>query len=427
MNYIQNDKKPLTTPGTGRIITNAIPIFDDNRILQFLKTYAPSLLEYTASMGMRGTIAEIPMTCGYTMCAGVRKMMEVFFTDQYEKFWETFTKLANNYQIFTYQYFAPILSYIREQNNGIMSYYIPNNGFTNMIGPLITTYKSKDQSKLSFMPDILRALYSYETWQAVRCQYENNEKSVLNDLLRFAFEDDKPPFCEAYPDGKLLKHYIKTNVNNSRLKKKTNKCFPIKYINLIPVLLTAVAYEDINIFKNVTFMKDKYIQKQLEIDYDLETFICYNIIQALIYSDESSRIDFQQQLMKIPDLKNESQGEEMIREYIRRELMNRTVPMPVPLPVFEPEPEPEPESESESEPEPEPEPKPECEPESKPEPLTFAEFRKFLLYYSLFLMLIKLLMLNSSSVMTVVIDWTTFLVIVWHFLEGNLTPTLNNN
>lgn len=65
--YIQagNDgDKSLMAPGIDKKITNVIPVFDDPRIGIFLKTYAPSLVEFSSSIGMRRVIADVPMTFG---------------------------------------------------------------------------------------------------------------------------------------------------------------------------------------------------------------------------------------------------------------------------------------------------------------------------------------------------------------------------
>lgn len=333
MAFIQNDKKPLRTPGTEKIITNTVPIFDDVRILKFLRRHAPSLLEYTASIGMRKIIAEVPMTCGYTICAGVWKMMECLDTNKSELFLKTFETLVNNYEIFIGKYFDHILPHLKQQDNGNTSYYIANNGITNMLGPLIRIYKSnKNDETLSFVPDILRALYSYEIWQAVRRRYKNNEnsddiiKETLHKLLGIDLENNKTrltPLFEAEPDGKSIKYYDKLNVNMEYFEEITKSFFYIKYVNLIPDLLSAIASKDIEAVKNIPRLNDEYIKAKLDINYDLRTFILYNIVQSLLYKDKSSRLDSEKESMKIPDLKDESKGEEATREYIKKQFHSK--------------------------------------------------------------------------------------------------------
>jgi hypothetical protein len=73
----QSPDNVLKPPGFDEEITNVIPVFEDPRIAKFLKKYAPSLLEFTFSIGMRRMIAEVPMTITYTMIAGVRGIIPV--------------------------------------------------------------------------------------------------------------------------------------------------------------------------------------------------------------------------------------------------------------------------------------------------------------------------------------------------------------
>jgi hypothetical protein len=52
----------LKHPYNTEEIINVIPIFDDDRIHKFLRKYAPTILEYICSIGMRRIISDIPNT-----------------------------------------------------------------------------------------------------------------------------------------------------------------------------------------------------------------------------------------------------------------------------------------------------------------------------------------------------------------------------
>jgi len=73
---ISGGKKYLKDISTKKDIHNVIPLFDDERILKFLKKYAPNIVEYSASYGMRRVIAHVPQTLNYTLVAGCWKMMQ---------------------------------------------------------------------------------------------------------------------------------------------------------------------------------------------------------------------------------------------------------------------------------------------------------------------------------------------------------------
>ena len=61
----------LVDPYTKEEIINVVPFYDDDRIQQFLMKYAPTMLEYTTSIGMRGMLLEIPHTYKYTIVGGL--------------------------------------------------------------------------------------------------------------------------------------------------------------------------------------------------------------------------------------------------------------------------------------------------------------------------------------------------------------------
>lgn len=176
--FMQSRGQPLQTPATNKTITNVIPIIENQRIARFLQKNAPSLLEYTCSIGMRRLLADVPMTGGYTICAGVWKLVEDLNANKSELHLKTFDQLVKTYEMVVGNYFQHIMPYIKEQDQR-SSYYIANNGTTNMISPLIKLYRENDLKKLTQIPKILRALYTYEIWQAVRRQYKNRDDSDL--------------------------------------------------------------------------------------------------------------------------------------------------------------------------------------------------------------------------------------------------------
>merc|ERR1719502_1295924 len=74
----------LTTPGTGVEIVNAIPVFDDPRVQEFLQRHVPATLEYVSSIGMRRVLAEVPQSFPYTLCSGVWRLIQQMDKDKSE-------------------------------------------------------------------------------------------------------------------------------------------------------------------------------------------------------------------------------------------------------------------------------------------------------------------------------------------------------
>ena len=58
--HLQGHGQSLFAPGhPDVVVTNVVPVFDDERVFHFLKKHARCLLEYTASIGMRRVLAEV--------------------------------------------------------------------------------------------------------------------------------------------------------------------------------------------------------------------------------------------------------------------------------------------------------------------------------------------------------------------------------
>ncbi len=64
-------KDNLVDFNTKKMISNVIPFYDDIRIHKFLLNYAPKLLEYTASIGMRRLLIEVPYTYEFLIESGI--------------------------------------------------------------------------------------------------------------------------------------------------------------------------------------------------------------------------------------------------------------------------------------------------------------------------------------------------------------------
>jgi len=95
----------LKAPGYDKEITNAIPVFDDPKIGVFLKKYAPSILEYSSSIGMRRIIADVPMTFGYTIIAGIRRMIYDLNKNKSTVHLDTFKQLVSTAASFVGKYY----------------------------------------------------------------------------------------------------------------------------------------------------------------------------------------------------------------------------------------------------------------------------------------------------------------------------------
>ncbi|CAF4880464.1 unnamed protein product [Rotaria sp. Silwood1] len=330
--FMQSRGQQLQTPATNKVITNVIPIIENEQIAQFLYKNAPSLLEYTCSIGMRRLLADVPMTGGYTICAGVWKLVEDLNENKSELHLKTFDQLVKTYEIVVGNYFQHIMPYIKEQDDRLLSYYIANNGTTNMISPFIKLYRENNGKKLEQIPKILRALYTYEIWQAIRKQYKNRDDSdliaqkMLDQLIGLDLNKYKTlvqPLFENEPTLDEIQFHDQIHIDESYLDELLETVYYVDYITLLPKYISAVINNNIDNIKDIPIINQNFICETLEINYDIKTFKFYNVVQALLFTSKASRVNSDNEKMKIIDLIDEKAAKKMVQDYIRKRFENQ--------------------------------------------------------------------------------------------------------
>jgi len=393
----------LRTYGTNKKIVNVVPFFDDLRILKFLKKYAPNLLEYNASIGMRRLIAKINTTFFYTICAGILALIEDLNKRSFEIHKNSFKKLIETYEVAIDGHFSHVHKYFddehersereheqserereqsereheqsereREQSerehersdddisscstaksdklirkkHKIKSYYIANNGLSNMIEPFIWAFRNnKINDKI--IQKILRAIYTYEIWQVVKrsvkfCSDKNyitnreepeirtilglepgvfieNPKEVTSKLLDILLNIDltkNQRVSELFEKNEIITPNPELIINERLLNYFKNQRSDIKYIASVPYIIS----ESLGIPPDTTFAKpgcnECDIEKALGISYPFNTFLTYCIFQSLKYFSKQSRISSEYEEMLISDQKYLCVGEKYMKLYI---------------------------------------------------------------------------------------------------------------
>jgi hypothetical protein len=322
----QHEGKPLTVPGTNKEITNVVPLFEDAKIGRFLKKHAPSLLEYSCSIGMRRVIAEVPMTIGYTISNGVWKMIEELDKQKSPEAIDTFLELIETYQMSVGKYFDHINPYLKVQNNGKLSFYTGFNAIPNMIIPLIQIFQQKDEEKLKLIPDILRSLFSYEVWMGVRRLYKHQEntKEIASDLLEkllgiylLKYKVKLKPLWEKEPDLEDIDFHDEPSIDYKRMTKFLKPLFYLRYLPLMPKFLAAAANNDTESIRNSAQISIESFMKALGVDYEYKKFLFYSIFQSLAFMTRAERGDVETETMKIADLKYEDEALKEVKNYIR--------------------------------------------------------------------------------------------------------------
>lgn len=334
----------LTVPGNeDAIITNVIPVFEDRSIAKFLRRHAPHLLSYTCSIGMRGMIAHVVMTDGYTLCAGIWKLVEHVANNPTELTLNTFKHMVKSYDLFSGYYFeaARDCLIVDPGTWGNLSFYLQNNGLTNMIAPIYHQCASADGfAKMEpNISAILRALFSYEIWQVFRREFkgaESNEKitEILNELLGIDFDKyatKLPDIFEEEPDYRSLEFHNEAHFNYEYLDQFVNgKGWYLKYIFIIIMLLKHVADDTLDqisgpkplseCLKDETFLKK---QLGLPADYNFKDFLMYSAVQCLLFPTTNERVDQEGEKMNITDLKDPEEIKNLIKKYVTNQYKSK--------------------------------------------------------------------------------------------------------
>ena len=333
--YGVNGGQNLKEIGTQNEINTTIPYFEDEKIEKFLMKYCPKLLEYTASIGMRRILAEIPYTHEYTILAGLWAMIPMLLKDKKEIHIKIFVELCRGYLIAAGEHFKYVLDLLdqqKEMDKDGLSIYIANNGITNMISPILMYLeknKGKGKEVDEMMKRIVRATYQFEIYQFtkknVKTQRKDNPekyiRNVLIDLLKIDREKNKtlvPELFEEIPKNPAFSD--KFEINEKKYKEIMGNIWWLDYIIITPLFLKASLAEDpVKEFKNIEInnITEEIIQERLGINYNSKLFKLFCIVQAYLQYEQADRIDTENKKMKIIDLGLKNKAEKYVKDFIQ--------------------------------------------------------------------------------------------------------------
>ena len=317
------------------IISTCIPYYEDEKIHKFLIKYAPHLLELTTSIGMRKIISEVPFTYEYNLLAGYWKMIEVLLKDKSEVNIRTFTNFINNYKIVAKSHFEYVIDLVENQKKlpkNIDSIFIANNGITNMTYPLCEfVLREKNDIDKEFIQKILRATYQFEVYQYVRKLIRKQPpettmdfiKNSLIELLNIDIEKNRTklnPYFESDDNLPIYEDYI-PNIELSK-SKYLKHIYWLDYIVAVPTLLKGALdeknpIEEIKKLPN-NLLTEEFIKENLGIEYDLDLFRFYCIIQSFLYREKSDRCDSKEKRMLISDLFYNKHFDKITKKFVKR-------------------------------------------------------------------------------------------------------------
>lgn len=312
----------LRVPGHNEEIVTAVPVFEDRQVQLFLQKHARASLEYISSIGMRRMIAEVPKTYPYTICSGLWQMVSELDkkgkseirTKHFEHLVLTFEDAIEG----CFDHLLPILKFDRDPH---LSYFLSHNGITNMIAPILHYVR---RSEPLYMARILRALYSFESYQVMRRAVRDGgpqaRQETLDKILGVDFSSDRvtplpPLFSRIEP-----KHCSEAFVNSEELAKLTKLMWFLPYATLLEPFFKALIHSEnpVQALQAVPKMTEKSITMALELpdSISLEDFLLFNVVEGLLYSDKSARIGRESNKPLLPDLGHSGAGMKMIRDYV---------------------------------------------------------------------------------------------------------------
>ena len=331
--YETTNGQNLKEIGSKNEINTSMPYFEDEKIGKFLIKYAPKLLEYCASIGMRRILADIPYTNEYTILAGVWAMIPILLKDKKEINIKIFLELCKGYLISVGDHFDYVLELLEKQDkideNGL-SIYIGNNGLTNCTSPMIQYLKKhKGKEADEMMKRIVRATYQFEIYQFARKNIRSQKtddpekyiREVLIDLLKIDLQKDKTvvtKLYEANPENPVFSD--KYEINEDKLNEIFKKVWWADYITVYPLFLKATLSEDpITEFKKIEInnITEELMQERLGIDFNSKLFKLYCVVQAYLQHEQADRCDINAQKMKIIDLGIKENADKYVKDYIR--------------------------------------------------------------------------------------------------------------
>jgi len=319
----------IIEPYSKKKIINSIPFYDDDRIQQFLMKYAPNLLEYTAGLGMRGIIANVPNTYKYTIVDGLWWMIRELQDNQIEVNAKLFVKYVHTYNTAVDTLFDYVPNLIKEMSDedkkNNLSIYLANNGITNMLGPLIRI--QSDPEKMKFIPEILRALYTFEYYQVLRKFYRSDSdgyikrKQMLDDLVGIDYSKYSAKLPELFESQKVPEMHGEYHINRTIYNDVNKRIYWLDYLCLAPKMISLALKNDVNSLMKLKSFKgnNTVLEKELDISYGMEKFKLFCMYQGLMYDTLAARYDEAISKMKIEDSKREDIVDYIMSEYIKKQ------------------------------------------------------------------------------------------------------------
>ena len=324
----KNQQKKLVVPGINQEINNCIPVFTNEKLYKFLRTYAPTILELTAGIGMRRVLADIPKTFESTILAGLWKIIGIVKgSEKLEVNAKSLLELIKTMVIVAGNHNEDVLQTINEQfekkENKKLGLYLNGYGLFQLLPVL---YKIASQNILSkeLLQKFMRSIYRFEVYKIIRKNIRNNKtdkeqkdyiEKTMNEALGIDFEKygtKLPEMFEKKVNPEFYDQYIINKEVINGFKKQLGWIENIPYAYLL--FQTAHKQDAINEIKNMPEFTLEMKKDYFGINYDFDKFIIFNVVQSLFFREKIDRENENDKVMKIIDSNDEVEVDKFLKE-----------------------------------------------------------------------------------------------------------------
>ena len=325
---VSKNQKKLMAPGINQEINNCIPVFTDQKVYEFLRKYAPTILELTAGIGMRRVLGDIPKTFEATVLAGLWKMIGIVKgSEKLEINAKSLLELIRTMVIVAGNHNEDVIQVIQDQfhkeDAKKLGLYLNGYGLFQLLPVL---YKIGSQNMLSKeeLQKFLRSIYRFEVYKIVRKNIRLNKtekeqkdyiEKTLNEALGIDFEKygtKLPEMFEKKIDPEFCDQYVINKEAIKEFKKQIGWIENIPYAYL--VFQTSQKPDAINEIKNMTQFTLEMKKDYFGINYDFDKFIIFNIVQSLCFKEKIDRENEADKIMKIIDSNDEAEVDKFLKE-----------------------------------------------------------------------------------------------------------------
>ena len=322
---ISKNEKKLMVPGINQEINNCVPIFSDKRVYEFLRKYAPTILELSAGIGMRRVLAEIPKTFEGNILAGLWKMIGIVKgKEKLEINIKSLLELIKTMIIVAGNHNEDVIEVIQNQfknekckNLGL---YLNGYGLFQLL-PVMNKLATQKMLSKEQIQKFLRAIFRFEVYKIIRKNIRKNEnqkdyiEKTLNEALGIDFEKygtKLPEMFEKKLNPEFCDNYYINDETVSKFKKQMGWIENISYAYYL--FEEAQKQDPLNEIKNMPEFNEEKKKDYFGINYDFNKFLIFNIVQSLLFKEKIDRENENEKVMKLIDSNDEVEVEKFLKD-----------------------------------------------------------------------------------------------------------------